>query len=56
MFWRHHPDVVAERIDETFPGVQLIATLRNPIDRAQSGMVHHIEGGTLPPDSVLVDS
>jgi hypothetical protein len=55
MFWRHHPDVVAERIDATLPGVQLVATLRNPIDRAQSGMVHHIEGGTLPPDSVLVD-
>jgi len=55
MFWRHHPDVVAGRIAETLPDVQLIATLRNPIDRAQSGMIHHIEGGTLPPDSVLVD-
>jgi len=55
MFWRHRPAVVAERIDQTLAGVKLIATLRNPIDRAQSAMVHHIEGGSLAPDSVLVD-
>ncbi len=55
MFWRHHPEVVAERIQETVPDVRLIATLRNPIDRAQSGMIHHIEDGRLPADSVLVD-
>ena len=55
MFWRHRPAVVAERIEETVPDVRLIATLRNPIDRAQSAMVHHIEGGSLPPDSVLAD-
>src|ERR1700722_14569247 len=55
MFWRHHPDVVAGRIDETLPGVRLIATLRNPIDRAQSALVHHIEYKTLPPDAVLLE-
>ena len=55
MFWRHRPAVVSERIEETLPDVRLIATLRNPIDRAQSAMVHHIEYGTLPPDSVLID-
>lgn len=55
MFWRHRPAVVAERIDETLPDVRLLATLRNPIDRAQSAMIHHIEGGSLPSDSVLVD-
>ncbi len=55
MFWRHRPGVVAERIDETLPDVRLLATLRNPIDRAQSAMIHHIEGGSLPSDSVLVD-
>ena len=55
MFWRHRPAVVAERIDQTLAGVKLIATLRNPIDRAQSAMVHHIEGGSLAADSVLVD-
>jgi len=55
MFWRHRPVVVSERIDETLPDVRLIATLRNPIDRAQSAMVHHIEFEALPPDSVLID-
>jgi hypothetical protein len=55
MFWRHRPAVVSERIEETLPDIRLIATLRNPIDRAQSAMVHHIEYGALPRDSVLVD-
>jgi hypothetical protein len=55
MFWRHRPAVVAERIEATIPDAKLIATLRNPIDRAQSAMIHHIEGGSLPSDSVLVD-
>jgi hypothetical protein len=55
MFWRHHPDVVSERIDETLPDVRLIATLRNPIDRAQSALVHHIEYRSLPSDAVLID-
>jgi hypothetical protein len=35
--------------------VKLLATLRNPIDRAQSAMIHHIEGGTLPGDTTLVE-
>jgi hypothetical protein len=55
MFWRHRPAVVSERIEETLPDVRLLATLRNPIDRAQSAMVHHMEHGALPADSVLVD-
>jgi hypothetical protein len=55
MFWRHRPAAIAERIEETLPDVRLIATLRNPIDRAQSGMVHHMEAGGLPRDSVLVE-
>jgi hypothetical protein len=55
MFWRHRPAVMAERIDETLPGVQLIAILRNPVDRSQSALIHHIEGKALPPDTRLVD-
>jgi hypothetical protein len=55
MFWRHRPLVVSERIDETLPGVELIATLRNPIDRAQSAMIHHMERGKVPSDSTLLD-
>jgi hypothetical protein len=55
MFWRHRPLVVSERIAETLPDVKLIATLRNPIDRAQSAMIHHMEHGKLPADSILVE-
>ena len=31
MFWRHHPDRLAARIDETLPGVRLIAILRSEV-------------------------
>ena len=55
MFWRHRPELCAERIHTVIPEVRLIAILRNPIDRAQSAMVHHIARGTLAPDSSLVD-
>jgi len=55
MIWRHHPALVAQRIDEHLPDVRLIAILRNPIDRAQSAMVHHVRRGRLPAGSRLVD-
>ncbi len=55
MFWRHDPRVVAERIRATVPEVRLIAILRNPVDRAQSAVVHHIEGGSLAPDAQVID-
>ncbi|MFM7224737.1 MAG: hypothetical protein ACKOBG_09420 [Actinomycetota bacterium] len=48
MFWRHDPAVMAERIDATLPGVRPMAILRNPIDRSQSAVVHHIEAGGIP--------
>jgi hypothetical protein len=37
------------------PDVRLIAILRNPIDRAQSAMIHHIASSGLAPDSDLLD-
>ena len=49
MFWRHGPARMVNRIDETLPGVKLLAILRNPVDRALSALIHHIEGGTFPP-------
>jgi hypothetical protein len=55
MFWRHQPAVMAERIQQTVPDAQLIAILRNPIDRTQSALIHHIEGGSLPPDTDLLE-
>jgi hypothetical protein len=55
MFWRHRPVVMTERIQRSVPDVQLIAILRNPVERAQSALIHHIEGKSLPPDTQLLD-
>jgi len=55
MIWRHHPAYVAKRLHEHHPSVRLIALLRNPIDRAQSAMVHHIRRKRLPAGSRLLD-
>jgi Sulfotransferase domain len=55
MIWRHDPATVAARMKELCPDIRLIAMLRNPIDRANSAMVHHIRKGRLPADSRLVD-
>jgi len=55
MIWRHHPDRVAERMRTLHPDAKLIAILRNPIDRAQSAMKHHIRRERIPADARLVD-
>ena len=55
MIWRHHPALVAQRMNEHLPDVRLIAILRNPIDRAQSAMLHHIRRDRIPAGSRLVD-
>lgn len=55
MFWRHGPETVAGRIDETLPAVRLLAILRNPIDRARSAVVHHIEMGALAPGTGVLE-
>ena len=55
MMWRHEPAAVAERIKRTIPDVRVIAILRNPIDRANSAMVHHIKHERLHPRSRLLD-
>jgi hypothetical protein len=34
--------VAAERIAASLPGVRLVATLRDPIDRAYSGYLHSL--------------
>jgi Sulfotransferase domain len=54
MMWRHEPRGVAERIKRTIPNVQLIAILRNPVDRANSAMVHHMKHERLHPRSSLL--
>ena len=55
MIWRHQPARVAVRMKKLCPDARLIALLRNPIDRANSAMMHHIRRGRLPADSRLVD-
>lgn len=49
MMWRHHPERVAERVYETLGPVALIAILRNPVDRARSAFVHHVDRGRVEP-------
>jgi hypothetical protein len=54
MFLRHDPKAVARRIDRTLPDVRLVALLRNPIDRANSALLHHVKRGRLPAKTRLV--
>jgi hypothetical protein len=46
---------MAQRIASTLPDVQLIATLRNPIDRAVSALTHHIAFKALPEGTDLLE-
>jgi hypothetical protein len=55
MMMRHRPEVVAKRITRVMPDARLIAILRNPVDRAQSALVHHIRRGRLPHGTRLTD-
>jgi Sulfotransferase domain len=55
MMLRHDPSAVADRIRRTVPDARLIAILRNPVDRANSAMVHHIKHERLHPRSTLLD-
>ncbi len=41
----------AARIHGYYPSVKLIASLRNPVDRAVSNYVNDIKAGVVPPDS-----
>lgn len=52
---RHKPEVVSRRIHDTVPDARLVALLRDPVDRAQSAMIHHIRRRRLPLDSNLLD-
>lgn len=44
------PLVMPCRIHSLLPDARLIAILRNPVERAISGINHHIRLGSLPPD------
>ena len=51
---RNHPAVVAQRIADTVPDIRLLAVIRDPVDRAQSALIHHIRYGRLRPSTDLV--
>ncbi len=55
MIWRHNPDRVADRMGKAIPDLRLIAILRNPIDRANSAMLHQVHRGRIAPGYRLVD-
>jgi hypothetical protein len=51
---RMDTDEIAARIDEQLPGVQLIALLRNPVDRTYSAFIHHMLHDRIPHDADLL--
>jgi hypothetical protein len=55
MIWRHQPAEVADRMHKSLPDARLLAILRNPIDRANSAMLHHVRRGRIAPGYRLVD-
>jgi len=54
MLW-NQPDEIAARIAATLPDVRLLAVLRNPVDRANSALVHHMTRERIRPGTRLVD-
>ncbi len=49
------PGSVGERIDDTLPGVQLVAIVRQPVDRLFSAFARAVQTGYLPVGSDLVE-
>lgn len=55
MMWREGPARISARIDESLPGVRLMALLRNPVDRTYSAFIHHMRAGRISPDEDLLE-
>jgi hypothetical protein len=55
LMWRQRPEEVASRIRECVPDVRLIAILRNPVDRASSALLHHVQLGRVPEGTDLLE-
>lgn len=55
MMWRANPARTAARIDESLPGVRLMALLRNPVDRTYSAFIHHMQRDRIPADADLLE-
>src|SRR5262249_18395507 len=54
LLWWHQPEVVSRRIADVVPDAQLIAILRNPIDRAYSAVIHHKRRERLDPKASVM--
>ena len=55
MMYRQRPRRMAWRVSRFNPEMKLVAVLRNPIDRAYSGFVHHLKAGRLDPDTDMLE-
>ena len=55
MMYRQRPRRMARRVSRFNPEMRLVAVLRNPIDRAYSGFVHHLKAGRLDPDTDMLE-
>jgi hypothetical protein len=52
---RNDPVEVARRIGETVPDARLLVVIRDPVDRAQSALIHHIRYGRVRPSTDLLE-
>jgi hypothetical protein len=55
LMWTQRPDEVAERIRSSLGAVKVVAILRDPVDRAASALLHHVQLGRVPPGTALLD-
>jgi hypothetical protein len=55
LMWGEDPALTVGRIADTVPEVRLVALLRNPVDRAQSALVHHQKRERIRPSVRLVE-
>ncbi len=58
MMWRQDEGLqrkIAARIDDSLPGVKLIALLRNPVDRTYSAFLHHMRKHRISTDENLLE-
>jgi len=53
LMWKNSPGDVARRIAKALPDVRLIALVRNPIDRLESALRHHMRWGRIEAGSDL---
>lgn len=55
MIWNEEPARQAARIDGLLPKVQLLAILRDPVERAYSAFIHFLREGRFPPETSFME-